>query len=304
MRKRDPKVQRSKVFAIGLSRTGTTSLNEAVEILGFSAIHYPPSLQEIELYDAATDLPVADAFERLDARFPGSKFIYTVRERAGWLESCRRHWLRRQEKTDELNRELRRRLYGTTDFDPDQFTQAYDRHEKRVLSYFAQRPHDLLVLDICAGHADWETLCSFLGVPVPDVPFPHTNRLDSLDNLLARLLHVIGDAEQVAKIAKVSVQYVEDLRGSAAFRNHDKETPLSCDRHPRIDRVLTRACSYFATIDFAAAQLKLPRTELAAARARRQRQKRAKFFRAVKRKLHWLVTRTATLLILLSVLPR
>ncbi|HEV8715109.1 MAG TPA: sulfotransferase [Candidatus Binatia bacterium] len=33
-------MRRSKIFGLGLSRTGTTSLTEALEILGFSTIHY------------------------------------------------------------------------------------------------------------------------------------------------------------------------------------------------------------------------------------------------------------------------
>jgi hypothetical protein len=67
----------------------------AIGILGFSAVHYPTSMQEIEFHDAATDLLVADTFEMLGGTYPGSKFIYTVRERTKWLESCRRHWRKR-----------------------------------------------------------------------------------------------------------------------------------------------------------------------------------------------------------------
>ena len=118
-------------------------------------------------------------------------------------------------KLIDIHREFRRRLYGTIDFDPDLFAQAYNRHENRVLSYFAARPHDLLVLDICGGRADWEMLCSFLGVPVPNTPFPNTNRLDSFDEIMIRLLYVTNSAEQVAQLAKVSTQYVEDLHRTA-----------------------------------------------------------------------------------------
>lgn len=200
--------------------------------------------------------------------------------------------MRRQEKVDDINRELRRQLYGTIDFDPDLFAQAYERHESRVLSYFAERPHDLLVFDICGGRTDWERLCSFLGVPVPTVPFPNTNRLDALDEILIRLLHVIGDAEQVAKIAKASTQYVEDPRSSEAFRNHDVEALLSCDGKQRIDRALERACSYFGNIDSAAAKLKLPRTFLEDALARRRYQSSARLFKKVKLKLRWFMMRT------------
>ena len=286
-------MHRSKVFGIGLSRTGTTSLNDALEILGFSAIHYPISLEQIELYDAATDLLVAATFEILDTKFPGSKFLYTVRGRESWLASCRQHWLRKQENVDDINRELRRQLYGTIDFDPGLFAQAYDRHESRVLHYFAERPHDLLVLDICGGRAGWEVLCSFLGVPVPNTPFPNTNRIDSLNEILLRLLHVVGSAEQVAKIAKVSTQYVEELRNSEAFRDHDSETPLSCDGNQKVNRVLKRTCTYFGGIDSAAAALKLPRARLGEAIAKHRRRKRAKLLKEWQLKLRRLVMGTA-----------
>ena len=42
-------------------------------------------------------------------------------------------------------------------------------------SYFANRPEDLLVLDVTAGDG-WEPLCQFLGMPVPERPFPWENR--------------------------------------------------------------------------------------------------------------------------------
>jgi len=286
-------MRRAKIFGVGLSKTGTTSLTDALEILGFSAVHYPTRLQEIEIHDAAADLFVADAFEMLDVKFPGSKFIYTVRERTRWLESCRRHWMRRQDKVNDTNRELRKRLYGTVDFDPDLFAQAYDRHESRVLQYFAERPRDLLTLDICAGRPSWETLCSFLGVPVPDTPFPKSNKLGSFDEIIVRLLRIVDSAEQVAKIAKVSTQYVEELRTGEVFRNYDIEAPLSRDGDQRVDRTLKHACSYFGGIDAAAAELKLPRARLENALTRRRQRKRAKLFKEWKLKLRWLVTRMA-----------
>ena len=287
-------MRQSKIFGIGLSKTGTTSLTQALEVLGFSAVHYPTSMQEVELHDAAADLPIADAFEVLDTTFPGSKFVYTVRERTKWLESSQRHW-RKKGDVDTTRQELRRRIYGTVDFDSDLLARAYDRHENRVLSYFAARPGDLLVLDICGGRAGWEALCSFLGVPVPNTPFPNTNRRDSVDEILLRLLHVIGSAKEIATIAKVSPQYVEDLRASEAFRNHNVEGSLSIDDNQKaVDRTLKRACSHFGSINVAAAKLKLPTALLEDAMARRRRRKKAKFFKELRLKLRWLVTRASS----------
>jgi hypothetical protein len=160
------------------------------------------------------------------------------------------------------------------------------------LNYFAKRSGDLLVLDICGGRTDWGELCSFIGVPVPNISFPNTNRVDSLDEILLRLMHVVGSMEQVAMIAKVSTQYVEELQGSEAFRNHDSEAPLSCGGNRKVDKTLKRACWHFGSINAAAAKLKLPKASLEDAMARHRRRKRAKLFKDWKLKLHQLVRRT------------
>lgn len=91
------------VFGIGLSRTGTTSLNSALGILGFRSFHLPPITRIdgddcsfvwpwwMNKYDAATDLTVAAVFRDLNRRFPNAKFIYTTRDIDNWLISCEKH---------------------------------------------------------------------------------------------------------------------------------------------------------------------------------------------------------------------
>lgn len=80
-----------KIFGIGLSRTGTTSLTAALKILRVQAIHWPQSMGDIARHEASTDITVSLMFEELDRKYPGSKFIYTIRERDPWLASCEKH---------------------------------------------------------------------------------------------------------------------------------------------------------------------------------------------------------------------
>jgi hypothetical protein len=47
---------------------------------------------------------------------------------------------------------------------------AYRRRTEEVKA--AIPPERLLIFDVAEG---WEPLCAFLGVPVPDTPFPRTN---------------------------------------------------------------------------------------------------------------------------------
>lgn len=256
---------RAKTFGIGLSRTGTTSLTLALEALGLSVVHFPTTMKQIEEHDAASDTPVAASFQFLDSRFPGSKFIYTVRDLPEWLESCRRFWGKRQKSFFAANPfivNLERHLYGGIDFDPERFRHAYARHDAQVRGHFAGRPGDLLVVDICGGDARWGPLCEFLGADVPDIPFPSTNASKLVDGVLVRLLHVIGDSKQIAAIARVSHRYVENLRTSQAFRDHDRDAPLTLDVGWEIGQILARACSYFGDADTAARKLKIPKSEL------------------------------------------
>jgi hypothetical protein len=173
----------AKVFGVGLSRTGTTSLAAALERLGYRTIQYPhpertlaDDFSEIDRYDAATDAPVAECFPKLDARYPGSRFILTVRDADDWLRSVEARWRRVGDPGDfhASHRELRRRLLGSIDFDERRVRRAFLQHRRRVEAYFADRPGDLLVLDIPGGQG-WRELAGFLGGPAPDGPFPALN---------------------------------------------------------------------------------------------------------------------------------
>ncbi|NWG74974.1 MAG: hypothetical protein HXY24_10270 [Rubrivivax sp.] len=213
----------SKIFGIGLSKTGTSSLAQALQRLGFrtkdcmgASRYVPGDLSSIDLdtvlaHDALTDTPIPSFYRELDARFPGSKFILTVRERAGWLQSCRKQFNERSAAAQsEAHRRLFEDLYGTNVFDEERFSRGYDRFVAGVRKHFEGRPGDLLELDVSAGEG-WEKLCPFLGRPVPDAPFPKANvtqiRWIDIEDLVSiaeaagqeLLKHFDGDVAPAAK---------------------------------------------------------------------------------------------------------
>ena len=174
-----------KVFGVGLSRSGTSSLASGLDVLGYRVRHFPSLVllfgklsirrREFERYDAMADLPIAHFYKDLDRRFPGSKFIHTVRDVESWLDSCER--FRRFEPDFKAKRrimELRRQFFGVTCFDRERFRDVHARHTQEVRDYFRDRPDDLLELRICEGEGFAE-LCPFLGKPQPGVGFPHKN---------------------------------------------------------------------------------------------------------------------------------
>lgn len=183
---------KEKVFGIGLSKTGTSSLAEALNMLGIRSIHYPNDtktyselrsgnfrLSLFNQYDGIVDTPVVPYYAQFDQLFPGSKFILTVREKNSWLASVEQHWRAAATYDDQPVKKafqefIRTAVYGCIDFDKERFSYVYDLHHENVRKYFADRPDDLLVMNICNGEG-WDVLSPFLNKPIPRTPFPHAN---------------------------------------------------------------------------------------------------------------------------------
>ena len=186
-----------KVFGIGLSRTGTRSLDAALNRVGIRSKWYPSDpttyrelatgkfeLTVLKQYDALTDTPVVPFFPQFDRIYAGSKFILTVREKELWLRSCEEHWTqfgftgpepRNAPYWRQFACFIDLRVYGCHNFNRERFSFVYDRHLQEVQRYFQDRAQSLLILDICAGEG-WESLCPFLDCAVPDIPFPHIKK--------------------------------------------------------------------------------------------------------------------------------
>jgi len=180
--------QRAKVFCIGLNKTATSSLNEALGALGFRTLHWGgpkvrdaidraidedrPLLDFVEGdYDVFSDIQVlSDNFDLLDHFYPGSKFILNTRDFDQWLDSRRRHVER-----NIADKELGRYDGQFLEVDLRGWRRQFHKHHRRVLHFFASRPDDLLVIDVTAGDG-YDLLCPFLGVAVPDTPFPWCHR--------------------------------------------------------------------------------------------------------------------------------
>lgn len=186
----NPAADGLKLFGIGLSKTGTTSLATALRLLGYRTIHYPQDpvtarqlmtgdfrLRILEDHDAALDTPIVPFYRDLDRAYPGSKFILTIRRKEDWLRSVESWWQQQPIWWDEETARcyFRAAVYGCIHFHRERFSDVYDTHLENVQQYFRNRSHDLLILDICGGQG-WDELCSFLDRPVPEALFPHQNK--------------------------------------------------------------------------------------------------------------------------------
>lgn len=183
---------RRKIFGLGLSRTGTTSLTQALLMLDVRSLHWPHdelSQQELlpyledrsrpfrfsaaEFYQGLTDTPVTAVWRELARLYPDARFILTLREREAWLRSCERAWATAvaRQYAGPLGpycRAINTAVYGTPDFSREVFAEVYERHRTEVLEALP----DVLELQVGEG---WERLCGFLGKSVPTRPYPHLN---------------------------------------------------------------------------------------------------------------------------------
>ena len=176
-----------KVFGVGNHKTGTMSLAEALNTLEVKTLHWPWQLYYdldhslLDYYDGFADFPVPLLYKKLDAKYPGSRFILTVRGEDTWLRSVEWHFTEGRTKFEFAKcaavDDVHRSFYGTTRFNAEIFIEKYRRHNEDVTRYFEKRPEDLLVLNFERGDG-FEALSAFLGKEMPREAFPHSNRSD------------------------------------------------------------------------------------------------------------------------------
>lgn len=201
-----------EVIGAGLMRTGTNSLQVALErLLNGKCYHMyvlvrdspsdvnfwlkacteSPSDEEwlrfLASYKAVVDFPPVAFYERFVQLYPNAKVILTVRDPDTWFKSVSQTiaialhdsffasiitYFTSRWKFLKMVDLLFKRVYGD-DYDlknKERMVKAFEAHNQRVLQIV---PKDrLLVFEIKQG---WQPLCDFLGVPVPDEPFPHVN---------------------------------------------------------------------------------------------------------------------------------
>jgi Sulfotransferase domain len=170
----------NKIFVLGLSRTGTTSLHAAMVLLGHGSIHYPGhaamrwlagnfKTDVLSDFDACMDLPTPIYYPQLDERYPGSKFILLERDPDDWLDSLQRQWQGTSKPGNKtlLRDMVRIAVYGTAQFNPSRMRYVYHTHVANTKAYFRDRTADFMSMNVTAGDG-WQKLCTFLGSRPPE----------------------------------------------------------------------------------------------------------------------------------------
>ncbi|KAH8594663.1 hypothetical protein B0O99DRAFT_687441 [Bisporella sp. PMI_857] len=192
---------RMEVLCLGMCRTGTQSLSDGLQTLGYSPIYHmrevkkhghvdawlaafqakfggkgtPLGCQEFDdiLGDWAgiTDIPGALFYEELMDAYPDAKIVLTTRDEDKWLESMRLTiWHAHKKHPSPISTVTHRYVWGSNP-EKDGIQRLRD-HNDGVRVAAKKRGRDILEYEVKQG---WEPLCMFLGKDVPEGNFPRAD---------------------------------------------------------------------------------------------------------------------------------
>lgn len=190
-----------KVIGAGLGRTGTNSFRLAMNMLGFDKCHHMFEVREnpdqahvflaasrgeevnwdtlFNGFQSTCDWPSCHFWRELSTHYPEAKIVLTLRDAESWYNSMNQTIFQHMREMmngpinpiGEMVAEVvyRQAFNGNID-DKDHAIDVYERHNQSVRE--AIPPERLLEFKPSDG---WEPLCKFLGVAVPNSPYPKTN---------------------------------------------------------------------------------------------------------------------------------
>lgn len=160
-----------------------------------------------EGYIATVDYPTSLFYEDLLVKYPNAKFIHTQRDSESWYASVRETIYRGKPKDAKDIIRLMWNMLRSSDMrkvapvfqfndkliwdgqfkgqfeDKATAIKIYEAHFERIK---ATIPADkLLVFKVQDG---WKPLCEFLGLPIPQSPFPNTHQRNNFNQKMDKLL--------------------------------------------------------------------------------------------------------------------
>eukprot|EP00752_Nemacystus_decipiens_P002264 g2145.t1 len=194
-----------EVVCPNYGRTGSTTMQAALQILGFGPCYHMENIYNLHIkshpqlwldgfqgrglaldkildgYKSVCDWPVASFYKEILAANPDAKVVMTQRDVDSWWKSlyatihrggpCMKGWglFFMEVLFSDFRLAGHMSLHiKTCSMGEEEAKADYTRHNAEVLAHV--NPDRLLKFSPTEG---WEPLCKFLGVPVPDVPFPH-----------------------------------------------------------------------------------------------------------------------------------
>lgn len=226
-----------RVIGAGLGRTATFSLKFALEHLGLGPCYHmsevfaggrrnvplwldviggKPDWDEVFAgFESTTDYPACTYWRELAEHYPEAKIVLTVRDANSWFDSVTETIFSPAMQNSLAGSPLEAMMRGAIF---EQFDGGDILDRAFMTDWFVHRnqevrdalpPERLLVFSPKEG---WEPLCAFLGVPVPDCPFPRVNNRDELSSHSNEQGGLPPDPETGERFAR---EYIQELKAKA-----------------------------------------------------------------------------------------
>ena len=225
-----------EVIGAGLGRTATFSLKFALEHLGFGPCYhmaevFAGSRRNVPLwldvvggkpdwdamfagFQSTTDYPACTYWRELTTFYPDAKVILTVRDANSWFDSVSETIFSPKMQGSLAGSPVGAMMQGVI------FDAFGGRVEDRAFmtDWFTRRnqtvidslPSDRLL--VFSPKEGWAPLCAFLGVPVPDAPFPRVNSRDEIKQATIDRGGLPPDPETAEKMARA---HIDQLKAKA-----------------------------------------------------------------------------------------
>jgi hypothetical protein len=225
-----------EVIGAGFSRTATFSLKFALEHRGFGPCHHFSEIfaggahkvsQWLDVlagrhdwetvfdgFTATVDTPACNYWRELADFYPAAKVVLTVRDPDSWFDSATETIFSDTLQSSLIGSPIGALMEGAIlgvsggpITDRAFMTAWFQRRNQEVIDTLP--PERLLVFSPEDG---WGPLCGFLGVPVPECPFPRVNRRDELTQVLEEQRGLLADPDVGMRVAR---EYIDQLRTMA-----------------------------------------------------------------------------------------
>lgn len=185
---------KTKFIVVSLPRTGTKSLCEMAQIMGFEVAHAPGTAyySALATADFVADTPafmpslIKEALDSSDE----VKFIYSAKSPRDWMLSMDKVGL--SNNYNEMCRMNREDMTAHNKIDYDALYEVFSGPVAALpITMKAYRDHGTMVRTLIPADRllvynfsdGWAPLAEFMGVDVPDVEIPHLNQNTMFDKL-------------------------------------------------------------------------------------------------------------------------
>ena len=211
----DPSISnKQKFFLIGMNKTGTTSVKDALidhgikvgkqgipslmYVYQISRGDYSGIINYCHTAQCFKDVPfsVPNVYKEIYKKFPDAKYVLTIRDSdQQWYDSLYNFYIKKYAKNKKITRKdlffcrdyhigftyLRhKQFYGKRDFmNETVYKNIYNSHNKDVETFFRDKQHQFLKINV-SDEDSFKLLFDFLNIESNKKSFPWTNKTQNI----------------------------------------------------------------------------------------------------------------------------